>query len=129
MAQALLVCKEEKSRTAAYESPTRGHEVPHPLLARRHGQDPEVREAKVRLVDSPPPGLLVGEELAEKASLRESLPHNRHRTPVGFEEEEGAVPPLRFALEAQAEDPIRLHAQAVRLATVADLDLPAEGKA
>lgn len=83
----------------------------------------------MRPVKSLPRRLLVREELAEEARLREALPRNRHRTPISFEEEERAPPVLRFVLEVQAKDPIRLHPQAAGFAAVADLDLPSERKA
>lgn len=101
----------------------------HPLSARRHGEDPEVRDAEVRPLDSLPPCLLIAKELPEKARLPEALPHDGHRAPVGFEEEEGALPVLWRAVELKAEDPIRLHSQAVEPAVPADIDLPAEGQA
>lgn len=101
----------------------------HPLLARGHSEDPEVRDAEVGLVVSLPPCLLVADELAQEARLREPIPRDRHGAPVGFEEEECVPPVLRRVLEAKAEDPIGFHSQAVRLAAMADLDLPAEGQA
>lgn len=42
----LLLRKEEEALIAS-EGPARGYEVPHPLLARRHGEDPEVRDGEV----------------------------------------------------------------------------------
>jgi hypothetical protein len=39
------------------------------------------------------------------------------------------LPVLRSVLEAEAEDPVWLHSQVVRLAALADFDLPAEGQA
>ena len=76
-----------------------------------------------------PPRLLVSKELAPKGCLPEGLPHDRHRAPVGFEEKVGAPPGLRRAMELKPEDLIRLHAQAVRLPALADLDLPTERQA
>ena len=121
-AQTLLV-REEKEARAAGKRPACCHEVPHPLPARRDCEYPEVRDAEVRLVEPPPPYLPVAHELAEKARLSESLPRDRHRAPVGFEEEERMPPVPRLSLEAQAEDFIRLDPQAVELAPLTDLDL------
>src|SRR6185295_4123930 len=87
--EALLVCKEVETRAASQERVTSLYKTFHPLPARRHGQDPEVRYAEVRLVESLPPYLPVAEELAEKAGLREPLPRDRHGAAVGFKEEEG----------------------------------------
>jgi hypothetical protein len=94
--------EEEEPRAAAGEGPARLDEVLHPLPARRHGQDPEVRDAEVALVKPLPSCPLVREELAEKARLRESPSRDRHRASVGFEEEEGAVPAFRLILEVKA---------------------------
>src|SRR4051794_15312764 len=101
----------------------------HPLPARRHGQDPKVRYAEVGFVESLPPCLLITDELAQKAGLPEAFPCDRHRPPVGFEEEVGTPPVLWRSVELKAEDLIRLHAKAVGLPALSDLDLPAEGQA
>ena len=118
--------REEKDSSAAPEHPTCRNQVLYPLPGRRHGQDPEVRDAKIPPVDSLPPRLLVAEELPEKAGLDEAPSCDWHCAAVGFEKEVGTVLAFRLTLEAKPEDPIRLHAQAVGLAAVADLDLPAE---
>lgn len=101
----------------------------HPLPARRDGEDPEVRDAEVRLVEPPPPRCLVGEELATKGGLSEPSPGDRHGAPVSFEEEVRNLPALRCIREAEAEDPIRLNPEAVGFTLDADLDLPSEGQA
>jgi hypothetical protein len=80
-------------------------------------------------VESPPPRLLIGEELAKEGGLGESFPRDRHRSPVSFEEEERALSTFQLALELEAKAPIRFHAQAIGLAVSADLDLPSERKA
>jgi len=76
--------EKEEARGATGESPARFNQVPHPPPARHVSQDPEVRQAEVLLVKSPPPRLLIGEELSEEAGLAEPFPHDRHRTAVGF---------------------------------------------
>ena len=76
-----------------------------------------------------PPSLPVAEELAPERGLPEPLACDGHRAPVSFEEEERTPPVLRCIIELEAEDPIGLHAQAVRLAAMADFHLPAEWKA
>lgn len=48
-----------------------------------------------------PPGLLVGEELAEKASLREAPSRDQHGTPIRFEEEVPLSPVLSRAVEPE----------------------------
>ena len=101
----------------------------HPLLARRHGEDPEVRDAKVRPVKALPPGLPVAEELSPEGGLLKALPHNGHRTAICFEEEVGTLPTLRLAVVVEAEYPIRLDPEAVEFLALAHLDLPAEGQA
>lgn len=124
-----LIPEEEEARSAAPERSASLHEMLHPLPVRRHGEDPKVRYAEVRPVDSLAPCLLIAEELSEKAGLRESLPPDRHCAPVGFEEEKRMPSVLRPTLVAKPEDLIRFHAQVVRLPIMADIDLPAEGEA
>lgn len=77
-------------------------------------------------MDSFLPCLLIAKELPEEARLPETLPLDWHGAPVGFEEEEGTVPTLQLTFEAKPEDLIRLHAQAMELPALADIDLPAE---
>src|ERR1700687_5616674 len=48
-----LVTREKEDPPTAPERPARGNQVPHSLLARRHGEDPEVRDAEVRSVKPP----------------------------------------------------------------------------
>lgn len=79
-------------------------------------------------MESRTPRLFIRENFPKKGRLSEPLPCDRHRAPIRFEEEEGALPVLWLALEVEAEDPIRLHAQAVWLSLRADLYLPAKGK-
>src|ERR1700674_349896 len=122
-----FLCGEKKEPRAAGERPALHHEVPPPLLARRHGEDPEVRDAEVPPVKALPPGLPVSEELAPEGGLIEPLPRDRHGAPVSFEEEVGAPSLLRRAGEPQTEDPIRFYPEAVELAALLDLYLPAEG--
>lgn len=104
-----LLFREEEMARAARERLTRLHQVCQSLPARRHGQDPGVRDTEVLPVKALPPRFLVGEELATKGGRPESLPRDRHRAAVGFEEEEGAIPTFRFARELETEDSIRLH--------------------
>lgn len=128
-AKSLPVREKEEAPTAARERPACSHQVLHALPGRRHGQDPEVRDTEMHPVESLPPRLLVAEELTEEAGLAQPLSHDRHRTPIRFEEEEGAPTVLWCALEAETEDAIGLDSQTVGLALRANLDLPAEGKA
>jgi hypothetical protein len=121
----LLVGKEEQAPTAP-ERPARGKQMPPPLLARRHGEDPEVRDAEVGSVKALPPGLPVTEELAPEGGLVEAPAHNRHGAAVSFKEEVRQPPMIRLPLEAQAENPIRLYPEAMELAALVDFDLPAE---
>lgn len=123
------VGEEEQAGAAAHERLARLLKMLHPLPARRHGEDPEVRYTEVRLVESLSPRLLIRQELPEKARLPKALPHDRHRTAIRFEEEVRVPPGLQCPLELKPEDPIGLHAQAVRLPALADLDLPAEREA
>src|ERR1700687_1671330 len=122
-----LVTREKEDPPTAPERPARGNQVPHSLLARRHGEDPEVRDAEVRSVKPLPPRLPVGEELAPERGLREALACNRHGAAVSFKEEVPKPPMIRLPRESQAEDPIRLHPEAVELAALLDLNLPPEG--
>jgi hypothetical protein len=119
--------REEEEPLAPADRPAGGDEVPHPLLARRHREDSEVRDVEVRSVNSVPPSLPVAEELAPEGGLVETLSRDWHRAAVSFEEEVGAPPMLRRAGEAEAKNPIRFHSEAVELAALLDLDLPAEG--
>jgi hypothetical protein len=123
-----LIRKEEEPR-AATERAARSYQVSHPLLARCHGEDPEVRDAEVRLVESLPPCLVVCEELAAKGGLQRPLPRYRHSAPVSFEEEVRNLPALQGVREAEAEDSIRLDPETVELLALANFDLPAEGQA
>ena len=128
MAKALFVQEEKKACAAAGGRLARLDQVPHPLFGRRHGQDPEVRDAEVRLVDSLPPRLAVAEEFAAKGGLQKPLPRYRHGAPISFEKEVRNLPALRGVREAEAEDTIRLNPEAVELLAFAQIDLPAEGQ-
>lgn len=121
-----VVPKEEELLAYAERSPG-GDEVPYPLLARRDGQDPEVRDGEVPPVDSLPPRLAIGDELAPEGGLPESLPQDRHRPAVRFEEEVRTPAVLRLVPESKAEDPIRFHSEAVERAALPNLEhLPTE---
>lgn len=87
------------------------HEGFHPLGARGDGEHPKAVEAKLRPVDGLRPGGFVGAELPVERSLREIFPWDRHRGPVGFEEEKGALAGATGIFEIQCEHVIRDDAQ------------------
>jgi hypothetical protein len=125
----VLLAREEKEPGPAEERVASVYKIPDPLLARGHGEDPEVRDAEVPSVKALPPGLAVAEELAPEGGLLKALPHNGHRTAIGFEEKVGAALVLWRTGEAEPEDAIRLSTEAVELLALSHFDLPTERQA
>jgi hypothetical protein len=72
---------------------------------------------------------MVRVEFPYEERLCEPIPCNGHRASIRFKEEGRSLPDLRQASESEAEDPIRLHAQAMTPATCPDFNVPAERSA